>query len=526
MGGKFFNVTQGAIEAHLFPQGFKRMSLPNTHELVYGKVVKKGNLPVSMRVYTAINDDNGMSRKCGSDAMRVSLFVRYDNEAEMVGKPVTVSRTDTWAKRLQVAIDRWEENWQDCPACGNPMTLRKGKHGEFWSCVTWRKTKCNGKPRVNQPVPRPAPKQKDDLYDRLMSRPQPQQQPEKPKQVRPAPQVSNHPQNNFRIPANQISDAQRRVEDCFRRMLKNIVMESRAGGGKTTMLKHLASYRPSGHRMVYLAFNRRNASEGKKKLPREVPSMTTHAFCGRMLRDNGLKLPEKADNGKNFIVMEDVYPGVNNKDRRRIRKAAFKLIGLSKNFAIRPGDVEGIKAVMNQYSFNLEEEDEYDQIVEITNEVLKLSVPTAKFGSLYDYDDMLWWPVVLDFKPTFYHEALLDEVQDFNACQIELVARMVVQGTRCIAVGDPYQAVYRFRGADSDAFFKVSAALATGKEGCETILLPTNYRCGSVILDYVRATTVVKDIEAAPGAPLGEVRVDLSYDKIIDLLVEEYRAVA
>jgi ssDNA-binding Zn-finger/Zn-ribbon topoisomerase 1 len=493
---RFHNVSQAEMEAFLLPKGFRQMTLPGTAELVYGKRINKGRHAISIRVYTAINP-SGVARACGEDAIRVSAFTLFQGEPVSVGKSQKVLRITTWAKNLDAALSRWDAEWKECPACGHPMVLRNGKHGDFWGCSTYAKTKCSGKP------------------------------PSAPQIIEPKAEVTvikaSRPMiNGYRIPEDRISTQQKAAEVAFTNTDKNLILPSRAGGGKTTMLKHIASFRGEGQRMVYLAFNKKNADEGKKKLPREVVSMTTHSFCGRLLRDNNIPMPQRAESSKNRQVMEEVYPALDNKDRKRIRRAAFKMIGLAKNFACRPGDREAIKAVLDQYPFELENKAEEMTVVEIVDEVLRLSIPGSKFGSIYDFDDMIWWPVVLDLKPTHYDVALLDEVQDFNACQIELVRRLMASGTRLVAVGDPYQAVYRFRGADSDAFDKVSEALNGSDRGCETVLLPTNYRCAKSIIDWVRDNTVVHDIEAAPNAPQGSVREDLSYDKIIDLLALEF----
>lgn len=528
---QFYAVTQQEMEAFLLPQGFQKMNIPNTVELVYGKVFRRpGKEPVTLRILTGINPD-GRSRAKGKDAIRVMIFIKYDNEAFSIGKAQTVRRIETWQKNLQNAIDRWATELADCPVCpkcGYPQVLRDGPHGEFWGCSTYHKTKCNGKVDPQSQVKTVAEVVKDEplsLYEQMMA---------KTKPVAVTPKVYKPPVNppipikaeiaSFRIPADRISPRQKEAETVFTTMRTHLLMPSRAGGGKTTMLKHLASFRQAGQSMVYLAFNRKNAREGRRKLPREVPSMTTHSFCNRMLRDNNVQMPEEADQSKNWQIMEEVYPLLNKKNdtRKRIRRACFKLIGLAKNFAIRPGDKDGIRMVHDQYAFQLESEAEIGTVIDIVNEVLTLSVPGKKFGSIFDFDDMIWWPIVLDLKPTFFNVVLLDEVQDFNACQLEMVERMIKAGTRIIAVGDPYQAVYRFRGADNDAFDKLSAMLNGSAKGCETVLLPTNYRCGKRIIEWVVAHSIVKDIEAAPDAIDGEVREDLTYDDLIDMLAEEF----
>jgi superfamily I DNA/RNA helicase len=325
----------------------------------------------------------------------------------------------------------------------------------------------------------------------------------------------------FRIPDDMISEHQKKVEEVFLEKSVNIMMRALAGSGKTTMLKHLASFRKASQRMAYLAFNKKNAVEGAKKLPREVASLTTHAFCGRWLRDN-MKMPQRQDSGKNYQIMEKVYPLIDrhNKARKRVRSASFKLLSLAKHYACRPGDMGAIKAVMDKYTFDLESDGEIMTVVENVSEALHNSLPGKFDGMIFNYDDMLWWPIILGLDPPKYDVLLADEVQDFNSCQIEIVQRMMDSGCRVIAVGDPYQAVYRFRGADNKAFGRLADTLANGKVGCEELVLPTNYRCGKAHIRYVQEHTVVKEIEAAPTALEGKVEC-VTYDGLLDLLAAD-----
>lgn len=579
---QFYSISQTQMEACLFPQGFQKITLVGTVELVYGKIVKHEGFVMSLRVYTGINP-NGVSRGAGQDAIRVQLYWKYEDNPVPVGRAINVRRIPTWEKNLNAAIGKWSDEFKVCQKCGSPMVIRNGRNGEFWGCVTWKVTKCSGKAGESRPTslgptvpdaafeqtglapvetpkqpalwerlgmgkvevgPAPATVPMNDRMRAIVSKlrksepvravvapaPKPVPTPMHPpvrvgsRNLPPSKARPGDPMDKFRIPASKISAPQKRVETLFLTGETNLLLVSRAGGGKTTLLKHLASYRKDGQRATYLAFNSKNAAEGRKKLPREVPSQTTHSFLKRVLKEAQVAMPEEVSEGnkKNWAVMEEVYPSMNNKDRKRIRKAAFKLIGLAKNFACLPGDRAAIKAVMDQYTFEVQNEQEATTVIEIVDDVLKLSVPGGKFGVMFDFDDMIWWPVVLDLMLPKLDFVLLDEVQDFNACQLWMVKKLMERGCRAVAVGDPFQAVYRFRGADADAFDKLRDMMGVDARGLEEVLLPVNYRSGKAIIAYVREHTVVKDIEAAPDAIEGLVRHDMSYDQIIDFLASEY----
>jgi len=153
----FYNIPLAEMKAFLEGQGFLPLLLPEAKERVWGKIVRAGDDPnnprltCSLRVYTGI--EGGDSRDVGKDAIRVCLFWRSGPGMlpVMVGGSKRVHRVKGWKKNLQDRIDKWEEAvGPACPACGSPMVARKVKkaganHGRpFYSCVTWKQTKCKG----------------------------------------------------------------------------------------------------------------------------------------------------------------------------------------------------------------------------------------------------------------------------------------------------------------------------------------------------------------------------------------------
>lgn len=498
-GKEFYNISQDEMEAVLLPMGYQRMTLPNTYELVYGKVIKIGKHRLSLRIYSGINP-TGQSKAVGKDAIRVRLFAMYKDEPVRVGtKRINCKRLKTWANNLLSAIDRLIASFEECPACGAPMREIKYKDRYFNGCITYSDTGCNGR-HAKKPVEQePAPMKKPKI----------------------APQ-SQAKKNSYRIPAHLISPEQKKVTDLFNNDEVNIIAESRAGGGKTSLLTHLASYRKQGRSMMYLAFAKRNAIEGTKKLPRGVPSRTTHAFLGLNLRNQKI-ITGDPEFSKNLFIMNDIYPEMNSDIRKRIRSAVFTLIGLAKNCACLPGDKDAILKVMDGHPFDIEDND-MDLVVELTSEALEMSLPGEKYGHIHTFNDWLWFTTVLKVPLPKVDCVLADEVQDFNACQIDVLSRLAEKGTRVIAVGDPYQAVYHFRGADSQAFSKLCNMLNESNRGAQTVLLPKNYRCSKAVIRYVRENTIVTDIVAHEGAPEGSVDEFADYFEVVDTLQEELAA--
>lgn len=92
-----------------------------------------------------------------------------------------------------------------------------------------------------------------------------------------------------------------------------------------------------------------------------------------------------------------------------------------------------------------------------------------------------------------------DEAQDTNAIQRAILRKMIGKTTRVIAVGDPAQAIYGFRGADSNSMNRIAKEF-----NCVTLPLTVSYRCPQSVV--LHAQQWVNHIECAPDAPMGEVQ--------------------
>ncbi len=156
MAAHYYPVTKNEVDGFLTGLGFVSLKLKGVVELVYAKIVRIGGHHLSLRIYTAVNPD-GESREKGTDAIRLRLFMRVEDGIVPVGRPQKCLRVESWRVNLRKAIKRVADphNFRLCPACGNPMMVRKNKStgDEFWGCSLFRLTGCRGK-RVSEGTPR------------------------------------------------------------------------------------------------------------------------------------------------------------------------------------------------------------------------------------------------------------------------------------------------------------------------------------------------------------------------------------
>ena len=109
-----------------------------------------------------------------------------------------------------------------------------------------------------------------------------------------------------------------------------------------------------------------------------------------------------------------------------------------------------------------------------------------------DFDDLLTLtlrlfeehPQVADFYAARFRHVLVDEYQDTNTIQAQLVDRLAARHRNLMAVGDDFQCIYSWRGAD----FRNIMDFPKRWPGCRVVKLERNYRSAPEILAVANAT--------------------------------------
>ena len=267
------------------------------------------------------------------------------------------------------------------------------------------------------------------------------------------------------------------------------VVLARAGSGKTTTIVEAFNHVPEGASVLMIAFNKSIATELQSRAPAGVEVSTLHSFGLKAIMRQG---PARIDNDKMDRILVD---GLGDEpETRDLRRSIAKCASLAKgSLATTP---EEIDAIIDQHQIVPPESSE--DRPQFARYVLRALEEAKADRKTIDFDDMIWLPVVLKMQVRKFDRVFIDETQDLNAAQIQLALRACKSTGRICAVGDDRQAIYAFRGADTNAVPNVIRELKA------TILpLSVTYRCASAIVDIAR--TVVPDFEAAPNANAGEV---------------------
>lgn len=276
----------------------------------------------------------------------------------------------------------------------------------------------------------------------------------------------------------------------------HVIVKAGAGCGKTSTIVEAANR--ISEDAAFLAFNKSIATELAKKLPDNVEAKTFHAFGFAAIRNAGVRT--KVNNYKVRNIIADLL----GKDYFSAPLA--KLIGLIKGSMIDGRDVRGIRRLIDEYNIQFESSREEKQAISMVPAILNKC--KTETGTI-DFDDMIWLPLVNNYPLPHYPLLFVDEAQDFNEMQRELIVR-VVNGGRCIIVGDPNQAIYGFRGADSNSMNMFRNRLERESErNIVDLPLTVSWRCPTSVVK--EANRYVADFHHAPNAKEGKVVENASF---------------
>jgi superfamily I DNA/RNA helicase len=285
----------------------------------------------------------------------------------------------------------------------------------------------------------------------------------------------------------------------------NLVVRARAGTGKTTTILEAITYAPE-KAILLAAFNKSIAEELKTKLKNpNAKAQTLHSVGVSFIYRNWNGAQLDTDRGEKIArkICGPTAPDT-------VVNLVKRLAAIGKNAAPfpEPGDLEDLA-----YQFDLDP-DEWLQDEGWSTERLALlaeramTAATVKDGTI-DFDDMVFVPLRNGWIRAKYDLVVIDEAQDMNASQLMLAMKVCKPGGRVVVVGDDRQAIYGFRGADSNSIDRLKGELVAAELG-----LTITYRCPKNIVAL--ASELVPDYRAAPTAPDGIVE-DVVYEKMIEM---------
>lgn len=265
-----------------------------------------------------------------------------------------------------------------------------------------------------------------------------------------------------------------------------------AGSGKTKTLTHriawLIAHGVASERILAVTFTNKAAKEMRQRLAELLgknaddrffmPWMGTfHGICVKILRLKG----ESIGVAKNFVIYDE-------DDRRALIKKIIKDLNYdSKN--IKP---QSVSAAISNAKNELISAESYAETAnwgfeqKVAEIFVRYEQARHKANAL-DFDDLLSETVrllrdnleVRSFFRNKFEHILIDEYQDTNAAQYAIVKMLVNDRQNICVVGDDWQSIYSWRGADFTNILNFERDF----KGAKVIKLEQNYRSTENILN-------------------------------------------
>lgn len=299
-----------------------------------------------------------------------------------------------------------------------------------------------------------------------------------------------------------------------------LLIQAGAGSGKTKTLTHriayiIASKKATPYNILAVTFTNKAAKEMRTRVATLLgenpdnrsfmPYMGTfHSICVRILRQDG----ENVGIPRSFVIFDEadrlqaVKQAVKQKmidEKSFPPKVLASLISNAKNDMVTPEEFAGSGSTPVQRA---------------AADVYPLYQQALKEAAALDFDDLIQRTVhMLQSQPQLrakwqerFKYVMIDEYQDTNAAQYKLVKLLTNQTNNIAVVGDDWQSIYSWRGAD----FRNILNFEKDYPQSAVIKLEQNYRSTKHILDAAHAIITKNQqrsdkrlwTEAAHGLPV------------------------
>ena len=266
-----------------------------------------------------------------------------------------------------------------------------------------------------------------------------------------------------------------------------------AGTGKTRTLIYRLAYLVTEkniqpREVLLLTFTNKAAKEMLSRAEELVHqrfnsgySGTFHSFANRLLRSHADTIGFNRD----FTILDA-------DDAKKLMRACIDELDVEKKHFPKPDVLLSLFGVVSGRMGDLSAavDEQYEQTDVDPDLVLKTHTRYQERkheSNAMDFDDLLIYAQKLlaenERIRTFYQDefkyVLVDEYQDTNAIQAALVNHLVATHGNLMVVGDDFQSIYSWRGADFRNFLDFEKFYP----GAKTFKLQTNYRSTPEILD-------------------------------------------
>ena len=339
------------------------------------------------------------------------------------------------------------------------------------------------------------------------------------------------------------TEAQLKIYDFVKNGIGNGIIDAVAGAGKSTTLMGCVSHIPNINDVIYCAFNTSIRKELQKKFKdsnQNVKVSTIHALGFQMLR--ATKSFRLDDYKYNQIIKEPQFfdtliPDIDkilgyhshptvaelrqleersdildwnekndlNEGQQYVGKIIRRLLDINQKYrcTLEEDDVKCYDAMIRHFGIIPYYEqgmstynDEVEAYFRLHQKLIKEGNSMAISHGIIDFTDQIYLPFIMNLTAQKkYGFVFVDECQDLSKAQVKVVEKYLREDGRLLAVGDSYQAIYGFAGADCNSFQRV-----TDSFNCTILGLTDCFRCPRNVIQLAQSLrSDIKGFKDYPG---------------------------
>jgi DNA helicase-2/ATP-dependent DNA helicase PcrA len=260
----------------------------------------------------------------------------------------------------------------------------------------------------------------------------------------------------------------------------NLIINALAGSGKTTTLEMIQDVLTPP--VLCLAFNRRIADVMAKRF-KSTTTVRTFNGLGHRIWSTACAGRVSLDPKKTPDLLRELIKELPRGEASEAWEVFWEVIGavaLAKSLGYIPeGKYPNGKRLLERVEFYAHLPEDLGEIGPfLLEEVLLRSIKSA-YAGLIDYNDQVYMPALFGGTYPKFPAVLIDEAQDLSPVNHQMLHHL--SKSRLIAVGDPYQSIYRFRGAETNGMSKLASRFAMTPAD-----LSVSFRCPKAIVEAVR----------------------------------------
>lgn len=327
-----------------------------------------------------------------------------------------------------------------------------------------------------------------------------------------------------RFPDIKATEAQLAIAEEYETGRSNVAEAARAGAGKSSTNYMGITFAPELRlpskwpEVLVLQFNKTIATEGVEKvrkfenaglLPQgKVAVKTFHSACDGYLKAKWKGVQQEPDKDREQRHATALFGAT----------APEEIVALVADLAVKAKEMvpfagKGAELVDVALAFNMlpdpVQEEEGWTLEKVADMALKAMLKGLEYDGTRSFTDMIWVPLRSRWIYPCATLVVIDEFQDLSPYQHAVVPLLTRKNGRLFLVGDPFQTIYEWRGANPQTMGDFAK-----KFNAKILKLIGTFRCPELVVKL--AQQVVGDYESLPGAQQGSI-TRMNFDKIHEL---------